>query len=223
MEVRLEGVWHSYDGVSYALRNVTLAFKGPGVHLIVGPNGSGKTTLLKIASFILKPSRGRVLVDGRDFWSLGEPEKAALRRMVGYVHDKPILVRGSVRYNLELGLRLRGEGDDRSLVEYAFRYRLLDVLDKPASALSAGQAKAVAIVRALALKPRLLALDEPFTFLDNYRVKLLLQDIERLSGETTIIIATHYMYRELEKIAGRKVEIIDGEVAGASNPGLNEV
>jgi ABC-type multidrug transport system fused ATPase/permease subunit len=65
---------------------------------------------LKIASFILKPSRGRVLVDSRDFWSHGEREKMVVRRMVGYVHDKPVLVRGSVRYNLELGLRLRGEG-----------------------------------------------------------------------------------------------------------------
>jgi ABC-type multidrug transport system ATPase subunit len=67
MEIRLENVWHSYNGASYALKNINLVFRDPGVYIVVGPNGSGKTTLLKILTLILKPSKGRVIVDGRGF------------------------------------------------------------------------------------------------------------------------------------------------------------
>jgi ABC-type multidrug transport system ATPase subunit len=62
MEVGLEDIWHSYDGVSYALKGINLAFKGPGVYVVIGPNDSGKTTLLKTHTFILRPSRGSVVI-----------------------------------------------------------------------------------------------------------------------------------------------------------------
>jgi ABC-type multidrug transport system ATPase subunit len=213
MEIRLEDVWHTYDGATYALKGISLVFKDPGLHLVLGPNGAGKTTLLKIATFILRPSKGRVLVNGRDFWGLSELEKQSIRKQVAYVHDKPVLVRGTTKYNLMLGLILRGENSDRDVLEYASRYGLADALNKPVHSLSAGQAKAVAILRALVLRPRILALDEPFTFLDSYRTQLLLQDIKRLVEEgTTVIVSTHYMYKELEKMAINIVEIVNGEI-----------
>ena len=213
MEVGLEDIWHSYDGISYALKGVNLAFKGPGVYVVVGPNGSGKTTLLKILTFILRPSRGSVVVNGEDFWGLPDDRRRDIRRIVAYVHDKSILLRGSVRYNIELGLKIRGESRGREVLRLASRYGLTEALEKPAHVLSAGQAKAVSIVRALLLKPKLLALDEPFSFLDTTRARLVLEDVKLLAKEgSTVVISTHYMYGDLVKIANSVIEIINGEV-----------
>jgi ABC-type multidrug transport system ATPase subunit len=214
MEVELIDVWHSYDGFTYALKNVNLEFKSSGIHLLIGPNGSGKTTLLKVLSLVIKPSRGRVIVGGMDFWGLNERERSVLRRSVVYVHERPILVRGSVRYNLELGLRLRGAEVNEDLLEhYIARYGLRDVGDRPVSKLSAGQAKLVSIIRGLLLKPQLLALDEPFTFLDSTRASLLAEDLMEVArSDRIVVVATHYMHKGLSSYCKRVVELVNGEV-----------
>jgi ABC-type multidrug transport system ATPase subunit len=214
MEVKLVDVWHSYDGFTYALKSANLAFENPGVYVLIGPNGSGKTTLLKVLSLIIRPSRGEVIVDGADFWSLDEKERASLRSSVVYVHDKPILVRGSVRYNLELGLRLRRAKVDEDVVErYVARYGLEGLEGKLVSRLSAGQAKLVSIVRGLLLRPQLLALDEPFTFLDSARASLLVEDLVDIARNGgTVVVATHYMHKELRGCSKQVIELIDGEI-----------
>jgi ABC-type multidrug transport system ATPase subunit len=218
MEIELKNIWYSYDSYTYVLKNVNLVLREPGLYVVVGPNGSGKTTLLKILSLIIKPSKGSVLINGRDFWVLGDDEKSLIRKSIVYVHDKPVLLRGSVRYNVELGLRLRGEKRGDEVLEYISRYGLREVLDKPVNKLSAGQAKAMTIVRALILKPKILALDEPFTFLDNTKVKLLIEDIQRIVRDGGIVvIATHYMYRDLEDISKNVIEVVNGEVATLSS------
>jgi len=215
MEVRLVDVWHSYDGSTYALKGVNLAFKDPGVYVLTGPNGSGKTTLLKVLSLMIRPSRGDVVVNGAKFWSLGEEERSSLRRSVAYVHDKPILVRGSVRYNLELGLRLRGAKVDEDAIErYVVRYGLEGLEGRSVSKLSAGQAKLVSIVRGLLLRPQLLALDEPFTFLDSARASLLVEDLAEIARKGgTVVVATHYMHKELKNCSSQVIELVNGEVA----------
>ncbi|MEM3806047.1 MAG: ABC transporter ATP-binding protein, partial [Desulfurococcus sp.] len=69
------------------------------------------------------------------------------------------------------------------------------------------QAKIVTILRALSLNPEVLLLDEPFTFLDKSRTRILLEDIVELSKKKVIIIATHYMYRELDEIKNQVIEL----------------
>lgn len=214
MEIALENVWHSYDGVTYVLRNINLLFSDPDIYLLVGPNGSGKTTLLKIASLIIKPSRGRVVIDSKSFWDIGNDLKELIRSSIAYVHDKPILLRGSTRYNIELGLKLKKRIDE-SLVEYYIdRYRLKEVENKSVSKLSAGQAKAVSIIRALVLRPKVLVLDEPFTYLDATRALLLIEDLSRIATEekSLVLIASHYMYKDLKNIAKQLIEIVNGEI-----------
>jgi ABC-type multidrug transport system ATPase subunit len=215
MEVKLVDIWHSYDGSTYALKGVNLALESPGVYVLTGPNGSGKTTLLKVISLMIRPSRGDIVVNGAKFWDLDEKERSSLRRSVVYVHDKPILVKGSVRYNLELGLRLRGAKVSEDVIEgYIMRYELESVKDKPVSKLSAGHAKIISIVRGLLLRPQLLALDEPFTFLDSARVSLLIEDLAEVARNGgTVVVATHYMHKELRNYSEQVVELVDGEVA----------
>ncbi|MGC8975893.1 MAG: energy-coupling factor ABC transporter ATP-binding protein [Thermoprotei archaeon] len=214
MEVTLESIWHSYDGVTYVLKNINLLFRNPDIYLLVGPNGSGKTTLLKIASLIIKPSRGRVAVDGKSFWDLENSSRELIRGSIAYVHDKPILVRGSVRYNIELGLRLRKRVDESLVRYYVNRYGLREVENRNVNKLSAGQAKIVSIIRALVLRPKILVLDEPFTYLDTARTKLLIEDISRITEEekSLVLIASHYMYKDLKNMANQLIEMINGEI-----------
>lgn len=215
MEITLENVWHSYDGETYALKNINLNFKSPGVYLLVGPNGAGKTTLLKITSLMIKPLRGRVLVNGVSFWDLDNDSRNLIRNPITYVHDKPILVRGTVKFNVELGVKLKKKTDYSVVEYYITRYGLKEVENKGVNKLSAGQAKAVSIVRALVLEPAVLVLDEPFTYLDSTRSMLLIEDITRIVRERNgmVLIATHYMYRELRNIATEFIEIVNGEIS----------
>ncbi len=209
----MRGVWYSYDGQVHVLKNVELEFSEPGIYVVLGPNGAGKTTLLKVSSLILKPARGAVIVDGADFWELSEEEKERVRRSVTYVHDKPIIIRGSVRENITIGMKIRREVDEELVDYYIKRYNLASVQRMPASRLSAGQAKAVSIVRALVLRPQLLALDEPFAFLDDLRAQTLVEDIiNMVSKGGRVLIATHYMYGRLSNIANYLVELLSGEV-----------
>ncbi len=213
MEIELRNVWHSYDGFTYALKDINLNFKKPGLYIVVGPNGAGKTTLLKIVSLILKPSQGFVLVNNKDFWKLKEDEKTVIRRDIVFVHDKPILLRGTVKYNIEIGLTIRNAYNTATLNYYVNKYGLEEILNRSSHKLSAGQAKIVSIVRALVLNPYVLILDEPFTFLDETRQNLLLEEIKNRVKENKItIVATHYMYKELVETSNNIIEIISGKI-----------
>jgi len=117
-----------------------------------------------------------------------------------------------VRYNLELGLRLRGVKVSEDVIErYVARYGLEGLEGKPVSKLSAGRAKLVSIMRSLLLRPRLLALDEPFTFLDSTRASLLVEDLVEVVRSGGIVVATHYMHRELRDCSEQVIELMDGE------------
>lgn len=209
MELKLVDVWHSYDGVNYVLKNVNIVFSKPGVYVVVGPNGSGKTTLLKITALMIKPTKGFVLVNGVDYWSLrDESLRINLKKNIVYVHDKPLIFRGSVEYNISLGVRSLYPREWSRIVKYHMkRYNILNIRNESALRISAGQAKIVTILRALSLNPEVLLLDEPFTFLDKSRTRILLEDIVELSKKKVIIIATHYMYRELDEIKNQVIEL----------------
>jgi tungstate transport system ATP-binding protein len=212
LEVRLEDVWFSYDGRRYVLRSVNVELKGRGLHVVMGPNGSGKTTLLKIISLIYKPTRGNVMVDGRSYWNLGPGERDSIRQHIVYVHDKPIILRGDVWYNVSLGLKLRGSDNYGYLEELVERYGISELLRSNSRSLSAGQRRLISIIRALALKPRVLVLDEPFNHLDSGRVRMLVEDLTSMAGSSLVVVATHYMVRELVGNATRLYELVDGSL-----------
>jgi ABC-type multidrug transport system ATPase subunit len=214
LEVRLEDVWFGYDGRRYVLKSINMEIKGGGLHVVMGPNGSGKTTLLKILSLIYKPTRGSVIVDGRSYWDLGPAERDLVRHHIVYVHDKPILLRGDVWYNVSLGLKLRGFNNYDYLEELIKRYGISELLKSSSRSLSAGQRRLVSIIRVLALKPRVLVLDEPFNHLDSSRVKMLLEDIIAMAESSLVVIATHYVVRELRDNAVKMYELVEGSLRG---------
>lgn len=218
--IEVENVYFSYDGASYALENVSLKLEG-GVIGVVGPNGSGKTTLLKVASLLYKPARGRVLVDGKDFWKLGVSERVGVKRKIVYVQDQPVLIRGSVIDNLIYGLLLRGVSRDEAQKKVVECLKLLGaeyLLEKSARNLSAGEAQLVSLTRAFVLRPRFLFLDEPLANLDFRKRKNVLNYLRRLASDgVAIIMATHDRL-VISKIAERVVHMENGRILEVGRP-----
>lgn len=218
--IQLRGVWFRYPGSDWVLRGVDLELGQPGITVIVGPNGSGKTTLMKLASLIYRPQRGSVLVDGRDAWTLRGGERLKLRRRIVYVHEKPVMLKGSVWDNIAYGLRIRGV-DERELerrVERAASSLGIDgLLRERADRLSAGQAQLVAIARALAVEPEVLMLDEPFAHLDRAKRRILMGLLRNLQARgARVVITTHDTFLA-SRIASRAIILEDGHAIEAGS------
>jgi NitT/TauT family transport system ATP-binding protein len=171
------------------LDGVSLDIKPAEVVALIGPNGSGKSTLLRVAAGLLPPRAGTVELDGR---TIGAPDPA-----IGLVFQEPrLLPWRSVADNVAYPLELAGMPGD---VRHARVTGLLDLMrirefaEARPSQLSGGTRQRVALARALALEPRVLLLDEPFSALDaltRERFNLELLDLWGRTG-TTILLVTH--------------------------------
>ena len=189
---QISGLAFSYGGRK-ALDLEELHIGCSRVTAVVGPNGSGKSTLFDILAFLRKPDAGTLLFRGKP---ASETRTALLRRQVGYVQQKPYLMKMSVRDNIGLGLKFRGEARnviDAAVDAVAGELGLAPLLDRYAGKLSGGEIQKVALARALALQPDVIIMDEPFTYLDEATVR----DIEEwIAGQRkirnkTIIFSTH--------------------------------
>lgn len=215
-----EDVWARYGRGGWVLRGATLDLRRGEVLAVAGPNGGGKTTLLKVLAGLLEPAQGRVAVAGVSLWDVGEEERLRARRQVVYVGEKPVMVGGTVRDNIGLGLRLRGvdSGVERTVAEVAERLGIKGLLDWPARGLSAGQAQMVSIARALALEPRALLLDEPFSHLDRSRRLLLSRVIGELRSRGVLVVIAGHEEAHTLRLADR-VAWVEAGVVTLHRPG----
>src|SRR5438477_3741973 len=197
--LELVGVRHEYDGrVVLDLERFTVT---PGAAVaIVGPNGSGKSTLLRLLALLERPSEGDVLLDGRAVWSGAHRGRPALglRRRVTLVEQRPILLRGTVRENLEFGLRVRGVRRtevNRVVEDVAARLGITALVGRRRHELSDGEVQRVAVARALGLEPDLLLLDEPVSSADRAAAQTLYRALEeeRRRRPLAICLASHQL------------------------------
>jgi ABC-type sugar transport system ATPase subunit len=191
--------------------SLSLTMKVPvGEYLVIlGPSGCGKSLLLGTIAGLYSPDRGRIFLDGRDV-TTRPPEE----RGVGFVFQRPSLFPHlSVAGNIEYGLKIRGrpKGERRArLEELIVSLGLSTVMSRPTSALSGGEAQKVAIARALAVRPKVLLLDEPLSRVDHNARLELQEELRRLHRDLgiTALHVTHN--REEARAMGQHCAVMLG-------------
>jgi tungstate transport system ATP-binding protein len=209
--LRLRGVTHLY-GSACVLRVSELDIFAGEIVCVLGPTGAGKSTLLRLLSGLEPPSSGEILVFGQRE-QCRTPQLAQLRR-VTMVFQHPLLLTGSVRYNVEYGLRLRGQANSRHVAEMMLeRLGLLSLASRSVHTLSGGQRQLAALARALVVEPMILLLDEPTANLDPASVALVESVIieENEKHGMTVIWATHHLF-QARRVAHRTGLILNGEL-----------
>jgi tungstate transport system ATP-binding protein len=200
--VQLEGIVKRF-GESFTLRVDQLHVARGEVFCLLGPTGAGKSTLLNLLSGLVPASAGRILLDGCALDPSTTP--VPMRRRIAMVHQRPMLLTGSVQLNVEYGLRIRGLKNRRDRSLGALQRLGLDSLaSQSVRTLSGGQTQLVALARSLVTQPDLLILDEPTANLDPARVGLVEGVIStaRAADGMTVIWATHNLF-QARRVADR--------------------
>ena len=199
-----------------ALRDVHFSVEKGEFVAIMGESGSGKTTLLNILASLDTPTVGKVLVDGRDYSTLKDDERAIFRREnLGFIfQDFNLLDNFTIEDNIRLPLVLAGENHktmDQKVVPMARSLAIDKLLKKYPYEVSGGQKQRTAVARALITRPSILLADEPTGALDSRSATNLLQQLCEInrSGQT-ILMVTHS--NVAASYASRVMFIKDGEV-----------
>lgn len=211
---RLEGVRKRYGGRE-VLRIDQLSIFAGEIFGLVGPSGAGKSTLLRLLNFLEPPTAGCILYRGQPLDGRVPPH---LLRGITTVFQRPLLLSGSVAYNVAFGLRLRGERNPGPKVEQMLRRVGLSELARAAiHTLSGGEAQRVALARALVLEPDVLLLDEPTANLDPYHVSLIESIVcqENRERGTSVVWVTHNVF-QARRVAHRVGLLIGGELVEVS-------
>jgi len=195
----VRGLHHAYTHgsvVEPVLHGIDLQVRRGEFVVIMGPSGCGKTTLLNILGLMLRPTRAALLrLAGRETLGLSDAERTRLRRQaLGFVFQRfNLLPTISVRENVALPLRIRGERADGQVQEILARVGLADCARKKPGQLSVGQQQRVAIARAAVGRPALLLADEPTGNLDSHNAGAVLDLLTQFHREfgQTIVMITH--------------------------------
>ena len=202
-KIIIENLSLQYIDGTESLRNISMGIAENAITVMFGPAGGGKSSLLRCLNRLndlaeIKTSSGRILLDGENILD-PKTDVIALRRKVGMVFARPVVLPLSIRGNLIYGLQVMGEKhrsklDDaveRSLKQAALWDEVKDRLDDPAIALSGGQQQRLCVARSLALEPEVILLDEPTSGLDPISTGKVEASLQELKKNYTIILVPH--------------------------------
>jgi energy-coupling factor transporter ATP-binding protein EcfA2 len=219
-DLRAEGVWFSYPGREPALRGVDVEIGAGQFVALVGQNGSGKTTLAKHFNGLLRPGRGRILVDGQE---IADRQTADLASTIGYCYQNPDhqIFATTVAEEIEFGPRNLGVSAEEVVARTG---RLLDLVNLRDEAerypfsLGRGQRQKLAVASVLAMEPRILIVDEPTTGLDWQGGAAMMRLMRELhAGGRTVVIITHDM-NIVAEFAERAIVMAGGRIVVDGTP-----
>ncbi len=228
MPIVLEKLSHTYQqgAVSTtALKDISLTIQDHDLMALIGHTGSGKSTLAQHLNGLIKPSSGRVLLDGRDINAPGEDSRK-LRFKIGLVFQYPEhqlfeetvykdIAFGPKNMGLtaeEIDARVRGAMD---MVGLPFD----EIRDRSPFEVSGGQMRRIALAGVLAMRPQVLVLDEPTAGLDPRARDLLLADVQRLHGQGTTVVMISHAMDDVARLATRIAVLEKGTLAMVGTPG----
>ena len=217
--VKFENVGFGYESERDVLHGIDLEIKRGDVIAVLGPNGAGKTTFVKHAIGLLKPKSGRVMVSGRD---TRQASVAEIAGTLGYVFQSPshMLFAPTVREELSFGPKNLNHAQEEIETEVRESLQIVNLADKendPPLALSFGQQKRVSIAAILAMRSKILVMDEPTAGQDYQNYMNFMDAILQMPGFEAILFITHDV--DLAVIyANRVLMIADGKLVADGAP-----
>ncbi|MDE2002181.1 MAG: ATP-binding cassette domain-containing protein [Betaproteobacteria bacterium] len=209
---------HKRFGTVVAVDGVTFSARDGEITGLLGPNGAGKTTTLRCLYTLMRPDRGRVLIDGID----ASVDPVAVRRRLGVLPDaRGLYKRLTARENIAYFGRLQGldETTIRSRSEAAIAaLGMGDFADRRSEGFSQGQRVKTAIARALVHDPKNVILDEPTNGLDVMATRSMRQYLKRLKAEGRCVLFSSHIMQEVAALCDRIVVIARGRVVADETP-----
>lgn len=209
--IEYDHITMSYDQ-KVIVDNFNLSIEQGEFVMIIGSSGCGKTTILKMVNGLIKPSRGTILVHGKD---IQKEDMIQLRRTIGYaIQGNVLFPHMTVEENISYVPRLLNVKDKESTCKAVNKWMQSvgldsELKDRYPDNLSGGQQQRVGIARALAASPDILLMDEPFGAVDEITRLSLQDEIKRIHQETaiTILFVTHDIHEALK--LGTKILVMD--------------
>ena len=202
-KISIEHLSLQYSDGTESLRDISLDIPANAITVMFGPAGGGKSSLLRCLNRLndlteVKTVSGRILLDGENILDPGT-DVIALRRKVGMVFARPVVLPFSIRGNITYGLELAGEtrkshldeAVERSLKLSALWDEVKDRLNDPGIALSGGQQQRLCLARVLANQPEVILLDEPTSGLDPLSTGKVEEALQVLKKDYTIVLVPH--------------------------------
>jgi phosphate transport system ATP-binding protein len=212
-----------YPTGTESLKDISLGIPANAITVLFGPAGGGKSSLLRCINRLndivdIKSLTGRILLDGVNILD-PRTDVIALRRKVGMVFARPVVLPMSIRQNMTYGLELAGEkrksrldeAVERGLKLAALWDEVRDRLDDPAIALSGGQQQRLCLARVLANQPEVILLDEPTSGLDPISTGKVETALQELKKTYTVVIVPHSV-QQAARIADYAAFFLQGEV-----------
>lgn len=218
----LNKIYNTKAGEVEALKDVTLNIKKGEIYGIIGFSGAGKSTLVRCINFLEKPTKGEVIVDGKDLGTLSNKELRNERKKIGMIFQHFNLMRSRTVFE-NIAYPLKGKGYSKEEINKKVNdlLKLVELEDKAKvypSELSGGQKQRVGIARALANDPKVLLCDEATSALDPQTTKSILRLLKEVNKKfgITIVIITHEM-QVVKEICTRAAVMENGRVVEEGN------
>lgn len=202
----------------FSLKSVNLEIPSGEYFSILGPTGAGKTVILELIAGLYKPDKGNILINNENVEEI-PPEK----RGVGFVYqDYALFPHLNIYKNISFGLKLRKISQEEirnTVLELTELFNITHLLSRFPGTLSGGEQQRVSLARALALRPKILLMDEPLSSLDPNTKNFLRKEIKRIhrAYECTIVHVTHD-FNEANTLATLVGIILDGQIRQVGTP-----